>query len=176
MPQNITQMNVEFSARLQGLYATIDRQIAGLLKQYPYPLACRAGCRDCCMDGLTVFEVEAANIIHHAAVLLGDEEPFPPGQCAFLNSAGECRIYEYRPYVCRTQGLPLRWEDENTNGDPVEMRDICPLNEPPEPLTLLPTGYFWTIGSVESELARLQIELGGKPLRRIALRDLFQHA
>jgi Fe-S-cluster containining protein len=41
--------------------------------------------------------------------------------CPALNSRGECSIYEYRPIVCRTFGLPLREGDEYIG-------DICELN------------------------------------------------
>lgn len=41
--------------------------------------------------------------------------------CPNLNDAGECQIYEYRPLVCRTFGLPLR------EGD-TYLGDVCELN------------------------------------------------
>src|SRR5436853_3382410 len=41
--------------------------------------------------------------------------------CPNLNDAGECMIYEHRPLVCRTFGLPLR--DGNRY-----LGDICELN------------------------------------------------
>lgn len=41
--------------------------------------------------------------------------------CPNLNEAGECLIYEHRPLVCRTFGIPLR-EGERYIGD------VCELN------------------------------------------------
>jgi Fe-S-cluster containining protein len=41
--------------------------------------------------------------------------------CPNLSDAGECQIYESRPLVCRTFGLPLR------NGDEY-IGDVCDLN------------------------------------------------
>lgn len=41
--------------------------------------------------------------------------------CPNLNDAGECMVYEHRPLVCRTFGLPLR------DGDRY-LGDICELN------------------------------------------------
>ena len=38
-----------------------------------------------------------------------EEGAGPEGACAFLDGEGGCRVYPDRPYVCRTQGLPLRW-------------------------------------------------------------------
>jgi Fe-S-cluster containining protein len=41
--------------------------------------------------------------------------------CPNLNESGECLMYEHRPLVCRTFGLPLR------NGDEY-IGDVCELN------------------------------------------------
>jgi len=41
--------------------------------------------------------------------------------CPALNEAGECLIYESRPLVCRTFGLPLRNREEYIG-------DVCELN------------------------------------------------
>jgi len=41
--------------------------------------------------------------------------------CPNLNDAGECMIYEHRPLVCRTFGLPLREGDRYIG-------DVCELN------------------------------------------------
>ena len=84
-------------------------------------------------DQITVFEVEAEVIRRHHADLLAEGEPHAEGACAFLDGEGACRIYEHRPYVCRTQGLPLRWLEE-LDGETVELRDICPLNDEDDPI------------------------------------------
>jgi len=41
--------------------------------------------------------------------------------CPNLNERGECLMYEHRPLVCRTFGLPLRNADDYIG-------DICELN------------------------------------------------
>jgi Fe-S-cluster containining protein len=41
--------------------------------------------------------------------------------CPSLNDAGECLVYEHRPLVCRTFGLPLRDSDRY-------LGDVCELN------------------------------------------------
>ena len=100
--------------------------------------------------------------------------PHPPGACAFLDAAGGCRIYADRPYVCRTQGLPLRWLEEREDGEWVEYRDICPLNEQGPPVEELELEDCWSIGIYEPRLLDLQEALQGPgPPRRVALRDLF---
>jgi hypothetical protein len=83
---------------------------------------CRNGCASCCVDDLTVFAVEAEAIQRGFGELLREGTPHVEGACAFLDEAGGCRVYAQRPYVCRTQGLPLRWLEETTTGEIIERR------------------------------------------------------
>lgn len=165
-------------AELLVLHAEIDARIAQVSASYAGQLTCKPGCRDCCRDDLTVFGIEALRIRAFCRQLLEEEKPHPKGGCAFLSPEGHCRIYEHRPYVCRTQGLPLRWiEDDN------EYRDICPLNAPAADPGALEPEHCWEIGPFEDLLRRLQerLERGTahtptpltKGLQRIALRSLF---
>jgi len=121
-----------------------------------------------------VFEIEAERIRDRHAGLLEVGGPSPEGACAFLDAHGACRIYESRPYVCRTQGLPLRWFPDDGGAERVEYRDICALNEAgDEPLETLPAEACWSIGQYEGRLRELQLSFGGDPPKRIPLRDLF---
>jgi uncharacterized protein len=163
----------ESELTLVDLHAEVDRQAGHLNVLHAKRLQCRKGCCSCCVDGLTVFEVEAENIRRHHPVLLAESTPHPEGACAFLDEAGVCRIYEHRPYVCRTQGLPLRWIEERSDGNSVELRDICPLNESGPPIESMPTEECWSIGPFEERLARLQGLADGGKLRRVTLRSLF---
>lgn len=114
----------------------------------------------------------------------------PAGKCAFLGTEGaslcasstvivqlfvflrsgwipgECRVYEHRPYVCRTQGLPLRLLEEGT-----ERRDICELNGHVDVARAGPE-QCWTLGPAEARLRTLQFAYAASP-RRIPLRRLF---
>ncbi|HEX8170454.1 MAG TPA: YkgJ family cysteine cluster protein [Thermoanaerobaculia bacterium] len=152
---------------VDDLHAEVDDAAAALAAEHAARLACKRGCSACCIDGITVFEVEAERIRRNHADLLATAAPHPPGACAFLGSEGECRIYASRPYVCRTQGLPLRWLDEEAE---TEYRDICTLNE--VALEELEAESCWTIGEYESRLAELQVRTYGR-MDRVALRDLF---
>ena len=135
-------------------------------------LKCRRGCSDCCVDEISVFEIEADRIRTNNGALLREEAPHPAGACAFLDPDGACRIYEDRPYTCRTQGLPLRWLEDAAGGEVVELRDICPLNEEGAPLEELDESDCWTIGPFEGELAEAQKRTSGG-LERVRLRELF---
>ena len=164
----------EVRRALLRLHVDVDASARGLAARLGPRLQCRRGCTPCCTDGLTVFEVEADRIRRHAAELLESGEPHPEGACAFLDSEGACRVYEHRPYVCRTQGLPLRWfeEDEET-GEIWDRRDICPLNAEGQPLASLEESDCWIIGPTEERLAALQQDFGVRGIR-IELRSLFR--
>lgn len=161
---------------LERLHADVDARARVLSGVHAARLQCRRGCSSCCVDDLTVFEIEAERIRRSHAELLEDATPHARGACAFLDGEGACRIYEARPYVCRTQGLPLRWLDETEEVDAVELRDVCPLNDEGEPVEELPEDECWTLGPVEERLARLQADYDDGRMTRIALRDLFPPA
>ncbi|MBK6464315.1 MAG: YkgJ family cysteine cluster protein [Myxococcales bacterium] len=164
-----------------ALHAEVERETRHLHVLHASRLQCRSGSASCCVDELTVFEVEAARIRRHHGGLLASGAAHPAGACAFLDAEGACRIYEDRPYVCRTQGLPLRWleEDEPSAGgagsEPLhqhELRDNCPKNEPGEALEELREEACWTLGPVETRLAELQVA-SALPRARTRLRALF---
>ena len=157
------------------LHAAVDRMASQLSARHGARLKCGRGCAACCVDGLTVFEIEARNIQHYYPELLRQATPHPAGACAFLDHKdNSCRIYDARPYVCRTQGLPLRWLEETDDAEELyELRDICPLNEAGTPVEELPEEDCWTIGPFEQRLAQMQMAYGDGHLRRVALRDLF---
>jgi Fe-S-cluster containining protein len=102
--------------------------------------------------------------------------PHPEGACAFLDAEGACRVYADRPYVCRTQGLPLRWILEEEGA---ECRDVCELNDAPiagawPTILELPEEACFTLGGPEERLRELQRALSSDdPLGRVRLRDLF---
>jgi hypothetical protein len=166
----------EARQRLEILHQEVEDQVAVVTAALPGPLACRRGCDDCCVDDLTVFGVEADLIRYHYADLLASAAPRAVGACAFLDSTGACRVYDHRPYVCRTQGLPLSWQDVDADGAEVQMRDICPLNEEPLglPLPELKPAQCWALGAFEGRLASLQAEAQNSfELQRESLRGLF---
>jgi len=160
---------------VERLHALVDEAAAPVVHANARRLRCRAGCSDCCVDGLTVFEIEAAVIRRHYFELLEDAEAHPDGACAFLDAEGRCRIYEHRPYVCRTQGLPLRWlEEDEVDEEILESRDICPKNVAGgPPLEELDADACWTIGPFEQRLADRQHASDDGRGQRVTLRSLF---
>ena len=172
---NFLTRHPESLAALVALHREIDDKATDLVQHHGPRMLCQKGCHDCCRDDLTVFEIEAMRITTLSADLLEKEAPHPPGACAFLNEEGACRIYEHRPYVCRTQGLPLRWIEEE-DGEWVEYRDICPLELDQIAPETLEEDECWTLGETEGKLAALQMQMDDGKGRRISLRSLFQHS
>lgn len=173
MPEEPT---LNWSALLETLdkvYEQLGEYTSRLEQVHAARTQCRRGCCVCCVDEITVFEIEAENIGRHHADLLENGTPHPPGACAFLAEDGSCRVHEHRPYVCRTQGLPLRWLDEDDTGRTAEYRDICPLNEQGPAIEELPADDCWTLGPFEEYLAKLQSLADGGKGTRVRLRDVF---
>ncbi|MBP6824890.1 MAG: YkgJ family cysteine cluster protein [Acidobacteria bacterium] len=115
-----------------------DTLTATLSSRYSEHLVCRSGCSGCCHHHLSVFAVEAASIRAaiealpdslrvqlkaRACETLELEARSESVACPMLID-DRCSIYESRPLICRTQGLPLLIEAED--GQPEV--DFCPLN------------------------------------------------
>jgi Fe-S-cluster containining protein len=116
----------------------VNRLAVKLAARYSKHLVCRAGCSGCCHHHLSVFAVEAeearaaieilpasirANVEKQAREVIKLEAQGKPVTCPLLVD-NRCSIYESRPLICRTQGLPLLMEAED-GGQEV---DFCPLN------------------------------------------------
>lgn len=160
--------------QLQKFHSEIDHKVQELEKIHSERINCKPGCASCCVDELTVFEIEAENIKQNYSDLLSSENSAEKGRCAFLNNEDRCRIYDHRPYVCRTQGLPLSWIEELEDGNLAEMRDICPLNDKSEPIENIPSENCWIIGPAEQQLFELQNLFNKNSVKRVYLRDLFK--
>jgi Fe-S-cluster containining protein len=177
---------------LGELYLEIDRNVRRLTRIHAERLQCRRGCSACCLDGLTVTRIEAEKIRRGHGDLLSQASPHSMGACAFLDQEGACRIYEDRPTICRSQGLPLRVVFENEVEEVEERRDICPLNIEGGPaLDALPEEDLWLVGPEELRVQQLdEMAFAGdgndavathmnddaevdKNGERVALRDLF---
>jgi uncharacterized protein len=160
-------------------HADIDRVVHRLSVLHGARLHCDKGCASCCADDLSVFAVEAELIESMHSTLLKSELAGPIGGCAFLNSDLACRIYAERPFVCRSQGVPMRWVEEapdDVEGPTAalhEYRDICPLNEAGPALETLDADACLTLGSFEERLALLQIASALPNAARVTLRSLF---
>ncbi len=103
-------------------------QEAGALEQlHCVHLACKPGCHDCCTN-LSVFPVEFHAILEDLQASGVKGLSFDPSaKCGFLDGEGLCKIYRFRPMICRTHGLPIAFL--NSDADEPEMSvSFCPLN------------------------------------------------
>ena len=114
----------------RALIARVDELCQRIGKQYRSEIACRRGCADCCRH-LSLFPVEARALADALAERAPEQidqirrrarEAAPDGSCPLLDK-GECLLYEARPLICRTHGLPLL----TSTGDAFSV-DFCPLN------------------------------------------------
>ena len=99
-------------SRYHELAAKVDGFFARVTARHGDDMQCGSGCSDCCHVRLTVTHAEAAAIRAHVATLTPDQRREltggPVDRCAALDQNGRCRIYEARPFVCRTHGAPIR--------------------------------------------------------------------
>lgn len=122
----------------QQLIEHVDELTAKLSTRYASHLVCQAGCSGCCHHHLSVFPIEADAVREAIAALpeqdrsvieqqarkvIEREAKGEPVACPLLVE-NRCSIYEARPLICRTQGLPLLLEAE----DGEQEVDFCPLN------------------------------------------------
>ncbi|MCP5059351.1 MAG: YkgJ family cysteine cluster protein [bacterium] len=163
----------EALAALHRLHGDVDRRAEALRAEHADRLQCARGCASCCIDGLSVSQIEAEGIRRGHPALLAEANPHSEGACAFLSEDDSCRIYPNRPYVCRTQGLPLRWLDEDQDQEIREHRDICELNLAGPPLTGLRPEACWLLGPTELAIDRIEQSWRPGPQLRVLLRDLF---
>jgi Fe-S-cluster containining protein len=96
------------------LVSRVDELCQRIETDFRMHLACRKGCDACCRH-FSLFPVEAAALVQaldsrgaeekgriRSRARLAPEE----GPCPLLQD-GACLLYEARPIICRTHGLPL---------------------------------------------------------------------
>jgi hypothetical protein len=97
-------------SRLAELTAKIDGFFTRVEARHGDDMQCQTGCSDCCHVRLSITGVEADAIRAH--VQRRPVVPNPrPDLCAALDDRGRCQIYEARPVVCRSHGVPIRMRE-----------------------------------------------------------------
>lgn len=108
----------------------VDELCRRIGEEFGSSIACRRGCDDCCRH-LSLFPVEGAMLAAAVAGLPAAEAEQvrrrarasrPDGPCPLLED-GACLLYEARPLICRTHGMPLLATGENGRSI-----DFCPRN------------------------------------------------
>ncbi|MEZ4451735.1 MAG: YkgJ family cysteine cluster protein [Nannocystaceae bacterium] len=131
----------ELRGVLVALRRRVDDHFAAAVARTPSAFACREGCDRCCHQRFGVFEVEAAVLREalaelevrdpelRARVRRQADDPAHGRRCALLVD-GRCAVYEARPTICRSHGLPILAEEPAEVGAQGSRGrvDHCPLN------------------------------------------------
>jgi uncharacterized protein len=83
---------------------------------------CKRGCAKCCVHGLTLLPLEA-DYIRKNVSLKNVVSNTKKSECVFLKN-DVCQIYQHRPVLCRTQGYPLLYRDDNSDKVGVSYCDL----------------------------------------------------
>jgi len=101
--------NSNTKTKYRQLRNEIDKLSAKLEKEHKKHLSCKSGCDLCCMD-YSIFPVEFYSILDELKNQKFQQTPPEKNKndqaCVFLKNH-RCSIYEIRPIICRTHGLPL---------------------------------------------------------------------
>ena len=144
-------------ADLSGYRAFIDRVdqfCHNISSTYASEITCKAGCSSCCLH-ISLFPIEAAVVAEALAKLpiemlqllasridRSGNEPCP------LLVADHCVVYQARPLICRTHGLPLLIES-----DGVKRVTFCEDNF--QGVAALPGSAVLNLETLNSTLAAL---------------------
>lgn len=99
----------------------VDKLTESLSTLHNEHMQCRKGCDLCCMN-YRIFPVEYFAMQQALDQKPIDTQESKDGGCIFLKDHA-CQIYEHRPFICRTHGLPLLY----MNDDQWEL-SACELN------------------------------------------------
>ena len=157
---------------LRALRHKVDEHSRRVTGQHAAAFACRRGCDGCCQTERGVSDVEF-RALEEAVARLGEEERSrlraqrEAEHCTLLLD-GVCAVYEERPLICRSHGLPLVMEGR---------LDVCPLNFVDLGLESLPLSDVLNVDSVTAVLVAVNAlycqEEQGDPQRRRPVGDLF---
>jgi Fe-S-cluster containining protein len=108
----------------------IDALCKGIESALGDQITCSDGCSSCC-TAITLFPVEAA-ALREALDALPENEAESIRQHVALYASGErcpllshhhCLLYNARPVICRTHGLPITYTEDHQHKS-----DCCPHN------------------------------------------------
>jgi hypothetical protein len=100
-------------SRFGELTRKVDAFFLRVADRHGTDMACATGCSDCCHVQLTITRVEAGAIRDLVSRWPREQraslaDTGPTSRCAALDPDGRCRIYDARPLVCRSHGVPIR--------------------------------------------------------------------
>lgn len=112
------------------LVSRVDALCLAITEALGSQITCACGCSSCCAH-ISIFPVEAAamgEMLHTKSLKQAKEikkyilEHLHSDSCPLLSN-NRCLLYEARPIICRTHGLPIIYD---LNGE--QKSDCCPQN------------------------------------------------
>lgn len=131
---------------LRQLRAKVDHHSDAVLSALPEHFACKLGCTGCCQTERTVSDVEWGALEQAVAELapetLAALQTQETDACPLLLDGG-CAVYDERPLICRSHGLPIVMDGA---------RDVCPLNFEGQDLDALPDAQVLSVDTLTAIL------------------------
>lgn len=116
-------MNTEAFEQYINLRDSLDNRISELYATHSDYVQCKHKCSSCCIN-FGILAVEKYYILHAIENSSKYTTQHEDETCAFLWN-NSCSIYAHRPFICRTQGLPIVYLQEDTG---VYELSVCELN------------------------------------------------
>jgi uncharacterized protein len=121
--------DTDLLADYRKLIEKVDALCATITRNHAADIACRKGCCDCCRH-FSIFWVEACALAEAIgklpvteALALRQHAAAAEGAVCPLLQEGACVLYQHRPIICRTHGLPILVDQTDT-----QLVDFCPRN------------------------------------------------
>lgn len=164
-------------AKVDAFFASAEAKLGG-----PDGITCARGCDDCCKRRFSVTSIEAEAIAAELAALpearrdaIAARARTADTACPMLDADGACAVYAARPLICRTHGLPIRFE-EPKGGRRLTVIDACPKNFVGRRLTDLPASVVLDQATLSTIVAALDAaraaERGLAPMPRVEIVSL----
>ena len=152
---------MESIARFDSLARDVARKFEVIRQRNQGCMECREGCSDCCRCRLSITRVEEAYLRRGLARLpisirveLKSRATTETEMCPALDANGCCQIYESRPLICRSHGVPLRYRHPVSLIHP-DVIDVCEKNFTEVSTTSMPIEDVLDQTSLTAELAEI---------------------
>jgi len=148
-------------ARFDVLAGEVEAKFEAIRQRNQGCMECREGCSDCCRCRLSMTRVERAYLRRGLARLplsvrldLKARATTETEMCPALDANGCCQIYESRPLICRSHGVPLRYRHPVPLIHPARI-NVCEKNFTEVSTKSLPIEDVLDQTSLTAELAEI---------------------
>lgn len=111
----------------RNFIAKADGFCAEITRKYSPHIRCRSGCSTCCCQNLSLLPVEfyflREGLEKDSETQAKLHAKAPGSDVCILLADDLCLLYDRRPIICRTHGIPLL-----ITGEKGSWRDCCPQN------------------------------------------------